>query len=407
MENLKTSIKSFSFVTAGRLILRGGNILKTVFVAKILGLTPNEFGLFGIAVLVAGLIEIITETGINVFLLQEKEPVQKYQDTAWVISIWRGLFIFIIIFLSAPLIATLFHSPQALNLIRLISLVPLIRGLIHPACISFQKILRFDSDFYYRSLIVFIELLFTAIFTLYYRNAYGLVWGLIFSAVFETLLSLLLFRPLPKFILDKIQARLILSRGKFVTAYGIFDYLYTNGDNIIVGLLLGYTALGLYQNAYRISTLAASETMGIFYKVSLPNFVQISHDKKALFTASKKYLLPYSLLLIFINLVVFFFADFFVHLLLGPAWIMAVPLVKILSFMGTIRAVTYSFNALFISLKLQQNVTIITLTSMTVLLISLVPFIHLFGLVGAGYSALLASISALPVTFYFLKKTHP
>ena len=75
---------------------RGLALLKMVVLARFL--TPAQFGVFGIALLALAFLEIITETGINVVLIQEEDEIDSYISTAWIVSIARGVLISIAIF---------------------------------------------------------------------------------------------------------------------------------------------------------------------------------------------------------------------------------------------------------------------------------------------------------------------
>ena len=66
----KVVIKGFSWIGAFRIVTRGMSFLRTLVVARLL--TPSQVGVFGIATIVLSLIEILTETGINIFLIQKK-----------------------------------------------------------------------------------------------------------------------------------------------------------------------------------------------------------------------------------------------------------------------------------------------------------------------------------------------
>ena len=76
-------------MAAFRVTTRGIAFVRLSVLARLLD--PHMFGLFGIAALVLAFLETITETGINVFLIQHEEPLEKYVDTAWVVSIIRVL----------------------------------------------------------------------------------------------------------------------------------------------------------------------------------------------------------------------------------------------------------------------------------------------------------------------------
>src|SRR3989344_3487262 len=115
----KEAIKGVSWLGAFRLFTRLLSFLRTIVIARIL--SPSQFGVYGIAVLALSLVEILTETGINVFIVQRKENIRKYINTAWIISIIRGVLISSLIFISSFFVSAFFKSPDALSLLMLVS----------------------------------------------------------------------------------------------------------------------------------------------------------------------------------------------------------------------------------------------------------------------------------------------
>src|SRR3989337_1058222 len=106
MGYLQQAVRGTGWMVALRLIIRLVALLKLAILARIL--VPAQFGIFGIASLAVALLETLTETGINVFLIQDEGDIEGYINTAWVASIIRGVLIALLIALSAPLIARFF-----------------------------------------------------------------------------------------------------------------------------------------------------------------------------------------------------------------------------------------------------------------------------------------------------------
>src|SRR3989304_5005146 len=213
----------------------------------------QHVGIFCIAVIVLGLLETLTETGINIVLIQEKDSLDAYKDTAWVISIIRGVLISLLIFLLAPWVSSFFHEPSAITALQIFALVPLVRGFINPSSVFFQKELFFSREFFYRSAIAIFEAAAMVSFGLIFRTASSLAIAILCSALFEAILSHIVFKPGPKFSFITTRAENILRRGKWLNGFGIFAYIFSNADNIMVGRLLGSAPLGVYQYSYNVS----------------------------------------------------------------------------------------------------------------------------------------------------------
>lgn len=376
--------------------------IKILILARIL--SPNEFGLFGIAMLFLSLLEIISETGINIFLIQEGEDIDSFIDTAWIVSILRGTLIALVLFLLAPVISHFFNSPQSLNVIYLISIAPFIRGFINPSIVKFQKNLLFAKEFVFRLLIYFLDASVAIIVALITHSAISLVYGLLAGAIFEVIVSHLFVKPKPKLKFIKDKLRLIINRGKWITFAGIFNYLFENIDDAVVGRLLNTTYLGTYQMAYKVSSLPMTEVSDVIQKVTFPVYTKIAGDKERLKKAFIKSLLATSIAVLPIGLILFFFSQEVVLILLGPKWLSVVPVIKALSFFGVVRAITETTYPLFLSLKKQNYVSLITLFSILGLIITIFPLVKNFDIVGAGISSLIGALFAIPITIYLLNK---
>lgn len=392
------ALKGFSWIGLLRISTRGVTFIRLATLARIL--TPAQFGVFGIATLVLSFLEVLTETGINVFLIQKKDEYKEFLNSAWIVSILRGFIIALILILLAPLISKFFNSPESRNLIILIALVPFIRGFINPAIINIQKDIQFHKEFYLRSTLLFVDASVAIITAFITKSAFSMAYGLIISAILEVILSFILFNPRPRFVFEKGKILHIFNKGWSVTMTGIFLYLSENIDNIMVGRLLGVSYLGIYQNAYKISTLTISEIAEVVNKVTFPVYSKFSDDKMRLKKAFLKVMFSSSLIAIILGAVIFIFADLIVRIILGPSWASAVPVVRILSIYGVIRTIFGNIPSLLLSLEKQNYVAGIVFVRLITVLIFIIPFIMLFGMEGAAYAMVISVVVEIPFMIF-------
>lgn len=398
----KQAIKGVSWIGLLRATTRVVSFAKIAVLARIL--TPAQFGAYGIAALMLSFLEILTETGVNVVLIQEKDKIDKYIPAAFAVSIIRGIIIFAFILIIAPLVAAFFQTPESLPLLQLISIVPLLRGFINPAVIKFQKDLQFQKEFWYRFLVFAVDAIMAMIFAYLTKNPASIVFGLIAGVVFEVLLSFVIVKPLPHFGFETSYFTKILHRGKWVTLSGIFHYLFQNGDNIVVGKLLGSSSLGLYQLGYSLAILPVSEVADVVSRVTFPVYTKIAGDKERLKKAFFKTTTVVTLLTVPFGFLLFLFPEQIVGLVFGSKWIGIVPTLRILAIFGMVRAIAGSSSALFLSIGKQEYVTAVTLASIVGLSLSIIPLVLQFGLIGAALAALIGTFTALPLFVYFVFK---
>jgi len=396
----KRTIVGFSWMSAFRIFSRAIGFIRVVIIARLL--VPSQFGVFGIASMSLALLEILTETGINIFLVQEKEDVKKYINDAWLVSVIRGILIASFIIFTAPFVVAFFKIPQSIGIILLISIVPFIKGFINPAEVRFQKELQFNKEFYFRSAIFSLDSLVAVIVSLITHSAIGLVFGLIAGALFEVILSFILIKPVPALKFDLRRISKIFHKGKWVTLYGILNYAASKGDNIAIGRLIGAGALGIYQMGYTLATLPVSEIADVSNRVTFPVYSMISEDKHRLKNGFKKAVLFVSTVSVLIGLVIFFFPkDLFVFIF-GQKWESTIIVLRPLATFGVIRAISGTTSSLFLGLGRQSYVAGITFLRFMVLVITVVPLTVNYGIVGTSYSVLISGISEIPIVGYYI-----
>lgn len=387
-------------------LLRGSTrviaFVKIGILARIL--TPDEFGLFAIASLVLAFLEIITDTGINVFLIQGEGEIKKYLNTAWVVSIARGILITTIMYLGASFISDYFNSPNAYPLLVFMSIVPFVRGLINPLIITYQKELQFQKEFLVRFFIFLTDASIATIVALITHSAISMVWGIFAGVVLEVILSFAIFKPWPKLKIDFVKIKHLVRRGKWVTAYRIFDYAFRQGDDIVVGRLLASSALGIYQVGYKISSLPISEVADVFGRVVFPVYSKIADDKKRLKKAFLKTFASISLLVIPFGFVFYLFPELIVKILLGNQWLEAVPVIRTLAVFGILRGLAAPATGLFLALKKQEYVTVVTFFGILGLALTIYPFVTSNGIIGAARAALVGAFAIWPPIIYYLLK---
>ncbi|HKC04862.1 MAG TPA: oligosaccharide flippase family protein [Patescibacteria group bacterium] len=402
MGYFKDTLRGIGWMTGLRGVTRGLAVVKIAILARIL--SPSQFGVYGIALLVLGFLEVLTETGINVFLIQEKDETQKYLDSAWVVSIIRGILISLLILLSVPLIVFFFATPEVKILLYLVSGVAFVRGFINPMEVTFQKNLQFKKEFLFQGFLFFVDALVAVSIGFATKSESAMIIGMLAAAVIEVILSFVLFKFRPKLKFDKEKFLKIINSGKWITGAGIFSYAFQNIDNIVVGRFLGTAPLGFYQQAYSISTLPVSEVGQIFNKVTFPVYVLIGGDRERLRIAFLKTLKIILLLVSVFGLIVLIFSRPLVLIFLGSKWLTIEPVLKALAIFGILKAILNFGYSVFMALKMQKIVMLSEFFGIIGMGIAIYPMVMKYGILGAGYSTIIAFFCSLPIVVFNLIK---
>jgi PST family polysaccharide transporter len=228
----------------------------------------------------------------------------------------------------------------------------------------------------------------------------GIIIGLLSGVLLETFLSFFIVSPRPQFTFKKAYVSKIFHGGKWVTGSAIFDYLFYNTDNIVVGRLLGAGSLGIYQLAYSIAVMPLAEIGKVFFHVVVPVMVKISSNKDRLQGVFIKAFIGIVLITLPLAFILFFLPQIFVFLL-GQKWAAIASILPILALLGFVKALSSCPWSLFVSANRQKYTTVTTFINIIGLVITIIPLVLWFGLVGASFSALFGAVLALPWLFYY------
>ena len=312
-------------------------IVLLVVLARLLD--PADFGLMGIALLIVGGLRRFTELGLKAALIQREEAdIDTYLNTAWCLQALRGVSLAGITFLSAPYIASFFGEPRATGVLRVISIAPLLYDLRNPGIVYFQKSLEFHKEFIY-DLSGSVAYFCVALgYALVRPTVWALVFGYIATNAVQFLISYLLhgYRPWPEF--NRSFAAEMIGYGKWITGNSIVVFLFLQGDDAVVGWLLGATALGFYQLAYRLSNAPATEITNVVSTVMFPAYSQLQNDKDGLREAFAKTLKMVTFVSFPMAIGIMVVTPTFIRVFLGPDWMPMTTAMQILAVWGLLRA---------------------------------------------------------------------
>ena len=379
-------------------------LIRVIVLARLL--SPNDFGIFGIALLVISILGAFSQTGHSQALIQKKEQVKSYFDVVWTIGLVRGFVIAAIVFSLARPAAAFFAAPDAEQILRVIGFSVIIRSFNNIAILYFQKELEFHKFFKYQFLGTVVDFTVVVTAAILLRSVWALVFGLLAGNITRCIMSYIIepYRPKLKFI--RSQAKELFSFGKWVLGSTILIFLITQGDDIFAGKLLGATMLGFYQIAYRISNMPTTETSHVISRVSFPLYSKLQDNLSRLKDAYLKVLQLVTLISFPMAGLIFILAPEFTRLFLGEKWMPAVPAIQVLVFAGLIRSLITMTIPLFRAIGRPKIETRWQVIRLFVLIVLIYPLTITYGILGTSISVLLSAfISSIGFCFEAIRIT--
>lgn len=322
-------------------------IVITMVLARLI--TPSQFGIIAMITVFSNFSGILIDFGFKSSIIQKKDVTTNDLSSIFWLNLIVGLFLSIIFFISAPLIANIYNEPQLVPLIKFISISFTITAISLVPTALFLKSMDFKS-------LAIRNLLAAAI-----SGGTGIVlayigfgeWALAIQLVLQGFLSTILIWTLtdwrPSFILkwSSILRYTKLSSALFINSS--ITYFSSNIDNFLIGKMYNQKSLGIYSKSYAIIKLPTTNISKVLSAVFLPSFSKIQDDPAKI----KKYYVKIIKIVISISfplmIMVYFYAKEFVLIVFGDQWIEAVPFIKIFSISGMIASINSLLGSVIIS----------------------------------------------------------
>lgn len=396
----RQSLTSGVWVGAMNVGERGLQILMVVILARIL--TPEEFGLMGIALLVLMALRRFSRLGLNEALIyHEDENVDAYLNTTWVINAARGAVIAAVVYLGAPFVAAVFNEPEAAPILQVSALGPLLFGLRNPGIVYFKKDLDFHKQFGYRMSGAVVQFVLAVAYAVVFANVWALVVGYISKNVAQTVVSYVVHshRPFPQFSLDR--AKELVDYGKWITGSSIINWIETQGDDFVVGLLLGAASLGFYQMSYRLSNAPATEITHTVSRVAFPAYSKVQDDTQAVRAGFFRVLKLTTVVAVPMAVGIAIVTPTFIRAVLGDQWLPMVFAMQILAVYGLARSLGAMFGPVWQALGHPDFQTKVGGASLVFLAIAIYPATTAFGIEGTALAVVGAmGLVAVPMGLY-------
>jgi O-antigen/teichoic acid export membrane protein len=293
-------------------------------------LAPAEFGILAIAALTYNILSAINELGMADALTYLQDRIEEATRTALSLVIAAGLVLMALTWAFAPVIASFFHSPHAVFVIRGFAVCLPFDAAAQVPIGRLTRALNFRRRAVTDSLPSITGGLVTIAVVAAGYPLIGLVAGQIASSVANAVIAFLLGpRCLPGW--NSILARRLLNYGGYLTAANLINLGLLNVDYIIVGHVLGPVALGLYSLAYRICympylAISVVANGAVFpYYCRLPSREAVGRASESTISLINAVIIPW-----FAGLVLF--ADHIV--ILGSKWAPAAGAVRFLAVYG-------------------------------------------------------------------------
>lgn len=306
----------------------------TLVLARLL--TPNEFGLASLVMVVNLIGQIFIDAGISSGLIRKKELNDTELSSFFYLNIIIGVILMIIVILTSSFIAGLFESENLAPLLQLSSLQFFISSLgLMPMVflkrdINFRFLSQLDVGVNVTSGIITIILAFLGF------GVYSLIFRSIVSGVMNIFFLWRKTKWRPKWVFSYESIKPTLNYSTGILGLGIVNTVSSNFSTILIGKFFSVSTIGIYNRAANTRGLILQNFGPLFNKVFFPVLSKIQDDEARLQSYYLKAIQLVSLLVVFLMSILFLFSDTLIYYLYGQQWMDSAPMLKILCLAGVV-----------------------------------------------------------------------
>lgn len=363
-------------------------------------LAPDAFGLVAIALVVTELATLLSTMGMGSAIVQRKDLTQRHVSVAFTLTTSLGLLAALVVNTAAPALAGFFGEPELEAVLRVLSISFLCKGIHAVPLDLLRRELQFSQIMVMSTAAT--VLAGTAAVTAALMGA-G-VWALVALSVGEAAAALVAVWMLtiraglfsPRLSFDRRAARDLFAFGAYVSGVQLLYFGQGNVDNLIVGRVLGASALGYYSVAYRLMLLPITRIADVISVVAFPAFSTIQDDLARLRNAFLRGVRTIALVCFPLSIGTAIAASILVELVFGTEWLPAVPIVQILALNGPRLAVNRLGGAVLLARGEARANLVVSLISFALYVLGFVIGVQ-FGIQGVAWGFTIAGHVATPV----------
>lgn len=345
-KNLSGKVARSTFwVAASTIFGHSLYFLRTIILIRLLN--PVDFGLMAIARVVINVLDRFSETGISMAVVQKREINKSTLDTAWLMTFMRGIILFLLLYLSTPVVARFYDNQNLTPILKVISLSFLFNGLASAGIFLFVKELNFKNKVIYEQSNAVSNAVISVILALILRNVWALIIGYVIGRVVASVVSYILYPYRPSLNFRLNIAKGLFNFGKYVFGTGIIAFFVMQGPDALVGKILGLDSLGFYVVAFGIANIPTTSVTHLVSQIAFPAYSKLQDDLPRL----REGYLRVARLVVFITtplaVGIFMLMPEFVLIFAGARWMSIILPVKILCIMGFFRSIASTASPLF------------------------------------------------------------
>lgn len=401
--NLKgKTFSSIIWTTTQKVLVLFIQFVSGIILARLL--TPDDYGCIGMLVIFTSISSVFIDGGFGSALIQKKNTTQEDYSTVFYWNLVVSVFLYMILFVSAPYIASFYRMSTLSPVLRVQSLILIISALSAVQVNILKKEMKFREIALVTFLTSVIALAVTIVMAYMGFGVWALVVQFLLTALIPMFAYWIICRWIPKLLFSIRSFKELFSFGVFVLFTNFINNLGRSLEGLLIGHFYNSSTMGLYIKGKSLEGMAMTGVSDALNQVTFPLYSKYQDNKDELNVLIRQLTLSTAVIMFPFAFVLIIIAKPLFIILYSEKWLGSVPYFQILCLSGIAVALQgvngIAITAIGLSRKMMNYTIIKRIINILLLLIGL----FAFGMKGLLVAVVIESWLSYIINGYLVSK---
>lgn len=308
------------------------SFISTIVLARLL--LPEDYGCLGMLSIFMAVASTFIDGGFGSALIQKNNPSRVDYSTMFFWNLGLSIFLYLLLFLSAPLIARFYNLDVLCPILRVQGVVLIVNAICIVQANQLRKQLKFKKIAAVNLSVSAVSLALT-IYLAY--KGYG-VWALVAQQLLVSVLTTSIYwisgNLTPLLVFSKNSFKELFGFGGYVLLSNLINTFCNNIQGLLIGRLYNPATMGYYSKAKGTEELSSTFISNIMDQVTYPVLAEAQNNQEYLIRMVRKFIGVLAFITFPLMLLLILLAEPIFVLLYSDKWLPSVPYFQILCVAG-------------------------------------------------------------------------
>lgn len=348
MKNLKKkSLNAFLWDLGGTFGTKGITFIISIFLARLL--TPEEFGIVGMAMVFIAIFQVFSDVGFTKGLIQSQQNTSVTYSSIFYINLSIGGFLTVASYVAAPYVGAFYENEQVTEVLKYLSLLFVLSAfnIVQQTILEKELNMKVLNIRTITAQIIGGGVGVTMAFLGY--GVFSIVAQILTASIVTTIFLWTVTNWYPKFEFSAAEVKRLFGFSGFIFMDQILSRVFREINTLFVGKVFSASILGFFSRAESLNKLIIKFSSTSLKKVFFPVLSQLQDDDERYLSVYYKLIAVVTFISFGLTGVLFILGDTLIIGLFGPKWEPSVIIFQVLVLKGYVYPISVLINNAFLS----------------------------------------------------------